>query len=307
VQAVRLLTGQRRAGHTGTLDPFATGLLPICLGRATRLARFITGAFKTYQAVVRFGFATDTYDSTGRPQGKTQTHVCLDPEELADVLSSFVGEQEQVPPPFAAKKVNGQRMYRLARAGVPVEPKPVRVLIRRIDLRGVDRDRATLTVDAGSGTYIRSLAHDLGDRLGLGAHLEELRRTRIGSLSLKDAHTLRELETSRRQGRLSAMVLDPSEALCDFEAIRLGSVGARLIGHGRTVSRTELVGEIPELRKGQTVRILGPDDVFLAVGTTVDESPVFRPVVVFPFAADDSPKKRPCLSSPALHDRGPVV
>ncbi len=170
-----------------------------------------------------------------------------------------------------------------------------------------DRDRATLTVDAGSGTYIRSLAHDLGDRLGFGAHLEELRRTRIGSLRVKDAHTLGDLETSRREGRLGELVLDPSEALQDFEAIRLGSEGARMIGNGRTVSGTELVGDIPILRKGQTVRMLGPDDAFLAVGTTVDESPVIRPVVVFPFVDDDPPKKPPSSSSLALHDRDRVV
>ncbi len=220
VQAVRRITGERRVGHTGTLDPFATGLLPICLGRATRLARFLSASIKTYSALVRFGFATDTYDATGRRMGLEST-ASLDQEALAPLLASFVGKQGQVPPPFAAKKVQGRRMYQMARAGIRVEPKPVEVVIRRINLLGVDGSRATIDVEVEAGTYIRSLAHDLGQRLGCGAHLEELRRTGVGPHNIERALSLEKLETLNQSGRLEDALMTPADALSELPWIHL--------------------------------------------------------------------------------------
>ncbi len=276
VQAVRAITGQRRCGHTGTLDPFATGLLPICLGRATRLARFITGAVKSYRALVRFGFATDTYDATGRFVGPA-VDVDLEPDRLRAVLGCFVGAQEQIPPPFAAKKIRGERMYRLARAGIAFQPRPVTVVIRRIELLSTEKERAWLEVEAESGTYIRSLAHDLGQKLGLGAHLEELRRTRVGPFAVEQALSL---EALGEPGRLETALLGPSEALSELPALRVGVEEAERVKHGRPVRASEGIDVPSELQAGQPCRMLGPEDVFLAVGIADEGIQQIRPVVV---------------------------
>jgi tRNA pseudouridine55 synthase len=241
------------------------------------LARFFSGAVKTYWAVVRFGFATHTYDATGRRVGRA-SDVRLDPDTLARVLPSFVGKQQQVPPPFAAKKVKGQRMYRLARAGVKVEPKPVTVVVRRITLLDVQEDRATLDVEVESGTYIRSLAHDLGTRLGCGAHLEELRRTRVGALHVDHAYSVEALESLRIAGRIEEAVVEPGEALSEHPAVELTSRGAERVVHGMRVSGEDICGRIPELPSEQPVRLSGPDGALLAVGTDVEEA--VRPLVV---------------------------
>jgi tRNA pseudouridine55 synthase len=279
VQAVRALTGERRCGHTGTLDPFATGLLPLCLGRATRLARFVANDSKTYSATIRFGYATDTYDATGRMVG-SKSEAELTPEVLKRLLPDFIGSQEQVPPPFAAKKIQGQRMYRLARAGIKVKPRPARVVIHRIDLQELRDDRAVLVVEVGAGTYIRSLAHDLGRRLGCGAHLEELRRLRVGPFSVEQAVRVDQLEILARAGRLGEAIWDPAQALSNLPAVRLGEEGAQRICHGMTVSALEIAGEAPDVLPGQPCRLLDPRGELLGVGTAVEGLSQFRPLVV---------------------------
>ncbi len=276
VQAVRALTGEKRCGHTGTLDPFATGLLPICLGRATRLARFITGAVKTYRALVRFGFATDTYDATGRMVGQA-LDVHLEPERLKLLLASFVGRQEQVPPRYAAKKIDGKRMYQLARAGIAFQPRPATVVVRRIALLSAEDVRAWVEVEVESGTYVRSLAHDIGQRLGSGAHLEELRRTRVEPFSVEQALTL---EALRESGRLETAILGPSEALSQLPALHMGVKEAELVRHGRAVRASQRAEAPPDLGAGQLCRMLGPKGVFLAVGVVDDDCQWIRPVVV---------------------------
>lgn len=279
VEAVRALSGQRRCGHTGTLDPLATGLLPLCLGRATRLARFVSDQSKTYSATIRFGHATDTYDATGRVVGpRVEAKVTV--EALKAILPDFIGSQEQVPPPFAAKKIQGQRMYRLARAGIEVKPRPVQVVIHRIDLQDVQVDRAVVVVEVGTGTYIRSLAHDLGQRLGCGAHLEELRRLRVGQFSVDQALSLERLEMLARAGRLQEAIWDPARALSNLPLLHLGTEGATRIRHGMTVSALEVVGEIPDVSSGRPCRLVDSAGELLGVGVAVQESMQFRPLVV---------------------------
>ena len=279
VQAVRGLSGQRRCGHTGTLDPFATGLLPLCLGNATRLARFVSLRSKTYSAVVRFGYATDTYDATGRAVGP-KVEATLEQGILENALAAFVGRQDQVPPPYAAKKVKGKRMYQLARAGLPVALRPVEVVIRNIRLQGLQGDRASLEVDVESGTYIRSLAHDLGQRLGCGAHLEELRRSRVGSFTVDQALSLESIEILAREGRLEEVIWEPARALSDLPALQLLAEGASRVSHGRTVSSSDVAGGVPHVPPGQACRLLGPGGELLAVGMAVEGLSEFRPVVV---------------------------
>ncbi len=235
VASVRRLARQRRCGHTGTLDPFATGLLVICLGKVTRLARFVSGASKSYLATVRFGFSTDTYDRTGEVIGGARTDSCPDRTELEAALSGFRGVQEQVPPLFSAKRIDGKRSHRLARAGVEVHPAPARVSVLELDLVGFEPPRARLALSVTSGTYVRSLAHDLGERLGCGAHLEELRRTRIGPFTVEEASTLETLSGLAFQGRLDESLLSPADLLRELPRVDVSDDAVKLIVHGRDV------------------------------------------------------------------------
>ncbi len=192
VNRVRRLLNQRSVGHLGTLDPMATGVLPLVLGNFTRLAQFYVSSEKTYEGTVRFGFCTDTYDAEGEPTSESK-QVNLRQEDLEPALSRFRGVIEQVPPPFSAKKIKGVPAYKLARKQKEVKLAPVQVEIKELDILGVDVDRMRFRARVASGTYMRSVAHDLGHVMGCGAHLESLRRTAVAEFTEDDAHTLEEL------------------------------------------------------------------------------------------------------------------
>jgi tRNA pseudouridine55 synthase len=246
VARIRKLAGQRRVGHSGTLDPFATGLLAVCLGRATRLAGFLSALPKTYQATVRFGFATDTYDSTGVPTGEvpeSEAERLLSSDALQAALEAFRGPLRQTPPPYSAKKHKGERMHRLARRGVQVVAPPVSVVVHELDLVRVSGSRAELRLRVSSGTYVRAIAHDLGQRLGCGAHLEVLRRTAIGSFRIEEAWPLSALETGETPESLLGRLLSPAETLRDYPALLADGETAERIGHGRRVLFDELEPE----------------------------------------------------------------
>lgn len=274
VHRVRGIVRETRCGHTGTLDPIATGLLVLCLGRATRLSRFVVGLGKTYVATVRFGFATDTYDRTGKPSGESGDDG-PGSEELQRALRTFLGPQEQHPPPFSAKKVSGERAYRLARAGFAVQPDPVRVQIDEVELIEHSPPRALLRVSASSGTYIRSLAHDLGRKVGCGAHLESLRRTRVGSFQVEEALTLQVLESLVSKGGLSERLLSPAQMLQDLPGEDLTGEETSRFVHGRVVVR-------PGVPPGVTVRVMDPSGKFLGVARMGNSpEPGLKPLVVW--------------------------
>ena len=192
VNRVRRLLNQRSVGHLGTLDPMATGLLPLVTGNFTRLAQFYLTSEKTYEGVIRFGFSTDTYDAEGEPTSETQT-VNLNKEKLEALAAPFRGVIEQLPPPFSAKKIHGVPAYKLARKHKEVVLQPVRVEIKEFEILGVETDRARFRARVASGTYMRSVAHDMGKALSCGAHLESLRRTAVAEFTLQDARTLEDL------------------------------------------------------------------------------------------------------------------
>src|SRR5712671_7241612 len=193
VNRVRHILGQRSVGHLGTLDPLATGVLPLVTGSLTRLAQFYTASEKTYEGVIRFGFATNTYDADGDPIGEPQSaSPALD--ELQKLATQFLGFIEQVPPPFSAKKINGVPAYKLARRQQNVVLKPVQVEIKEFAILSAEADRAHFRARVASGTYMRSVAHEMGQRLGSGAHLESLRRTAVAEFDIAQAHTLEEIE-----------------------------------------------------------------------------------------------------------------
>jgi tRNA pseudouridine55 synthase len=200
VNRVRRLLNQRSVGHLGTLDPMATGVLPLVIGNFTRLAQFYVSSEKTYEGTVRFGFCTDTYDAEGEPTSDPK-EVSLRQEDLEPVLARFRGAIEQTPPPFSAKKIKGVPAYKLARKQKEVKLKSVQVEIKELEVLGVDVDRMRFRACVASGTYMRSVAHDLGQVLGCGAHLESLRRTAVAEFTQNDAHTLEEL--AAKAGRSS--------------------------------------------------------------------------------------------------------
>src|SRR5215831_282988 len=197
VNRVRRLLNQRSVGHMGTLDPMATGVLPLVIGNFTRLAQFYVNSEKVYEGTVRFGFCTDTYDAEGEPTGEAK-EVNLRQQDLEPALARFRGVIEQVPPPFSAKKIKGIPAYKLARKQKEVKLAPVQVEIKELEVLGVDVDRMRFRARVASGTYMRSVAHDLGRALGCGAHLEALRRTAVAEFTIAEAHTLDELTKAAR-------------------------------------------------------------------------------------------------------------
>ena len=232
VTLVRRLTGVRRVGHAGTLDPLASGVLPVAVGPATRLIEYMDGEAKVYLAHIRFGVATDTYDaggemtSEGDPSGLTAG-------SLEAVLPEFTGAVQQVPPPFSAIKVAGKPLYRYAREGVDVPLAPRAVRIDAIELRSWNEGVAELEVRCGPGTYIRSLAHDLGQRLGCGAHLAALRRTRSGGFDIAHALAPDALVQAADAARLEELMLAPDRAVEREAAAVLGDATVRDLREGR--------------------------------------------------------------------------
>ncbi len=220
VNRARRVFRLRRIGHTGTLDPFATGVLPLCLGRATRLARFLGGGEKVYRASVRVGFATSTDDLTGEPLAEPK-ELHLDAGEVRQALNEFVGTHEQMPPAYSARKVGGRRSYDLARKGEEVPRTARPVTIHAIELLGIGGAEIEIEVRCARGTYIRSLARDLGEALGVGAHLSALRRTRSGSFVLEQAVSGDDLALGRDR------LVPLADALPELLAVRVGARGPR--------------------------------------------------------------------------------
>ena len=232
VARVRRLTRIERVGHLGTLDPIATGVLPLALGRATRLAQFFLRRDKTYEAVLRFGFATDTYDRAGKPAGPEQA-VTLERGPLEEMIAGYRGEIRQTPPPVSAKKVHGVPAYKLARQQKPVELAPVTVRIDEFVLLDIEGPRARVRVRCSAGAYLRALAHEMGLKLGCGAHVEDLRRTAAGEFTLEAAHTLEEIAELWQQGRLAEALVPAEQLMPEAPTERVDTITAAQILHGR--------------------------------------------------------------------------
>jgi tRNA pseudouridine55 synthase len=211
VARVRRILGTRQVGHFGTLDPFATGVLPLSVGKATRFAQFYLKSRKAYEGTIRLGFSTDTYDATGQASSEAITPR-LDRVTLEKVVREFTGRLMQTPPPFSAKRVQGTRAYELARRHEPVRLTPVEVEIYALEILGIDADRVRFAVECSGGTYVRSIAHDIGQKLGCGAHLAGLRRTAVAEFREVRARSLDELAKMVEQGKLENCLV-PLEAL----------------------------------------------------------------------------------------------
>jgi tRNA pseudouridine55 synthase len=274
VNRVRRLLKERSVGHLGTLDPMATGVLPLVVGRMTRLAQFYTTCDKSYAGQIRFGFATDTYDCEGDPLGTPQA-VSLTLEQVHQAAESFRGVIEQVPPPFSAKKIKGVPAYKLARSNRRVELKPVKVEVRDFEITALEGDHAAFRAQVASGTYMRSVAHDLGGRLGVGAHLASLRRTTVAEFDEGNARTLEEVEAAVNSGDTGAiedLFVHPRRLLPALPSVTATEEHAVLIRNGRAVN-------LPELSRARQVKVfLGQRDL-IAIATRIAGT-LFHPKVV---------------------------
>ncbi len=237
VQIVRKGTNIRRAGHTGTLDPRASGVLVILIGPAVRLSEYVSASDKRYQAIIRLGTTTDTYDADGRVTSSAPVNITEDQFESA--LKKFIGEIEQVPPPYSAVKVKGRKAYEIARDGEEIDLQPRKIQVYNLELLEWAPPEAVIDVYCSSGTYVRSLAHDLGLNLGCGAYLVGLRRTKSGRFTLRDAVPLRKLRESFEAGNWYQYLIPAAEALSDWPAIELGIEQVDAVRHGHRVQAGE--------------------------------------------------------------------
>jgi tRNA pseudouridine55 synthase len=285
VARMRRVLGERRIGHTGTLDPAASGVLPLVLGRATRLARFLSAGDKRYEAVIRFGVATDTYDAEGTPIGTPRTGVTPARREMDAHLDAYRGTFLQQPPPYSAKKIAGRRSYDMARAGYPDTDSPplpalVPVTVSRLDITRVEDDDVTLDVECSAGFYVRSLAHDLGRRTGVGAHLAVLRRTASAGLTLEDAIPLEFAERSREDALGAVVSID--DMLPSLEAVTLTDEGVLRAVHGRDIGRSEVAaGSLTgDGRHAMAVRLIDELGRLVAIAERTGVPGVLHPAVV---------------------------
>ena len=271
VTLVRRGTGVRKVGHAGTLDPRASGVLVLCLGPATRLSEYLSTSSKRYQAVVRFGTATQTYDAEGPVLRQTEAVPTL--EEIQAVLPEFRGEIEQVPPPFSAIKVRGKKAYELARAGQDVQLEPRMVTIHLLKVLEYQPPDLLLDVECTAGTYIRSLAHDLGARVSTGAYLANLRRTRAGPFSLEDAVPLPKLEVGFLTNKWKRYLISAVKALPDLPIVEVAGDNLELIRVGHRIPA--------EPGSDGMARAIGPDGELIAILEAVERGKKWHPRKVF--------------------------
>ena len=293
VDAIRHLAGFRQVGHLGTLDPLATGVLVLLLGKATRLVQFYSGRRKRYAAGFRFGFATDTYDSEGQAQGADSAPT-LDRAVLEELASGRIGLFQQMPPAFSAKKIHGRPAYELARKNQPVELKPVEVELFEYRLTELEGSVARFVIECSSGTYIRSLAHEMGQQLGCGAHLTEICRTAVGEFSLQQTLKLEDLAEAARNGNFKDCVIPLEHLLPNFPSVSVLPVVENRVRHGSKFNilvsqlkpgRIETApGATAQLDAGPPraprLRVFGQQHKLLAIAEAVVPR-TYQPIVVF--------------------------
>ena len=306
VARLRRVLREKRIGHTGTLDPMATGVLLMVVGKATRLAKFLSTDSKSYEATVRFGFATDTADAEGLPIGLRSEQPMPSREAIDEALDAFRGTFMQQPPAFSAKKIDGRRSYALARGArndrrslrAPLSrphlphlpclpsavPAPARVTTTRLDIMAVEADTVTLSVDCSAGFFIRSLAHDLGDRLGVGAHLAALCRTRVGDFGLDRALAL---DAAEREPQTASDALVPLAAMLPhLGCVTLTAAGAARVAHGQevrlgdTIQVASISSQLSTLSPQPFVRLLNPSGELVAIAAQNPGSGALHPSVV---------------------------
>lgn len=273
VQIIRAGTNIRRAGHTGTLDPRASGVLVVLIGPAVRLSEYVSASDKRYQAIIELGVATNTYDGDGEVTRRSAVDISI--EEFETALKGFIGEIEQKPPAYSAIKLQGRKAYDMARNGEEVDIEPRMIKVYNLELLEWDPPEAVVDVYCSSGTYVRSLAHDLGELLGCGANLIGLRRTKSGQFALRDAVALRKLQEAFTTGDWYKYVIPAAEALGDWPSIELTNDQVDEVRHGHRIT-SEL--EVPE---GKLARAISQQGELVALMSYDDETKEWQPKKVF--------------------------
>ncbi len=272
VARVRRILQQRSVGHLGTLDPMATGVLPLMIGNMTRLAQFYLKSEKSYEGVIRFGFATDTYDAKGEPCTSPQEPT-LTLEQVRQLATKFTGTIQQMPPPYSAKKVGGVPAYKLARKKKEVTLNSVQVEIKEFEILSMEDCCANFQAGVASGTYMRSVAHDMGQLAGCGAHLQSLRRTSVAEFALEDAHTLQQLEDAAQNDEpFTELFVHPRKLLPSLPAVSANDEMLSRIRHGRPVN-------LPELSRAREVKVFSGQRDLIAICTRVAGT-LFHPKIV---------------------------
>ena len=264
VCSVRRILGVKKAGHIGTLDPAADGVLPICLNRSTRIIQFLSPLQKTYRATLELGSETDTQDATGR-KVSTKDPSLVNETKIKQVFQTFVGEKDQTPPMYSAKKKNGIPLYKLATNGINIARDPVKITIYSIDFIKKEGNQVLFEVRCSAGTYIRTLSHDIGKKLGCYAHMVRLTRTKVGLFGLGRTLTLEELKVAYEEGRLPERLLPLEEALNFLPAIRVKEEYLESVSHGVALSKCFLETLPDRFEPGHYFRVFGNNDKVLAV------------------------------------------
>jgi tRNA pseudouridine55 synthase len=272
VARLRKITGERSIGHLGTLDPMATGVLPLLMGRFTRLAQYFSSSEKSYTGTIRLGFATDTYDAEGEALGeRVEPHVTF--AEVRAAAGRFHGEIQQMPPPYSAKKIAGKPAYKLARAGKPVDLTPIVVQLASFEIVALDGAEARFTMEVSAGGYVRSVAHELGKELGCGAHLSSLRRTRAGQFSLDEARTLEAMEAlAGNSEALEAACVHPRSFLTEMPAVTGDEFALGRLRNGAQAN-------LPELSEARLVRVFRDQRELVGIARRIAGT-LFQPVVI---------------------------
>ncbi len=261
VSLVRRATGEKSIGHLGTLDPMATGVLPLLLGRYTRLAQFFGQAEKEYTGTIRFGWATDTFDAEGAATSEP-VNLGLGLEELRELAARFHGEMDQVPPVYSAKKLGGVPAHKLARAGLPVPVKPARITIHHFELLALEGDTASFRMEVSAGGYVRSVAHELGQAAGCGAHLASLRRVRAGAFGLEVAITVDQLKEASVAGGVEALLPHPRTLLPEMPSVTVDEQSAGRLRNGMQVN-------LPEFGRAPLVKVFASPTELIAIAKRV--------------------------------------
>jgi tRNA pseudouridine55 synthase len=272
VSRLRNIAGERSIGHLGTLDPMATGVLPLLLGKFTRLAQYFSSSEKSYTGTIRFGFATDTYDAEGDPMGE-RTRPVLKIEQVRCAALRFHGEMEQMPPPFSAKKIAGTPAYKLARAGKPVELKPAKIAIQSFEITDLREEEAAFSMRISAGGYVRSVVHELGRDLGCGAHLSSLRRIQAGVFTLADAHRLEQLEPlAGNVAALESLCIHPRSLLLEMPSVTGDDISLGRLRNGAQAN-------LPEFSQAPMVKVFAGQREVVGIAKRVAGT-LFQPVVV---------------------------
>ena len=272
IARLRRISGEDSIGHLGTLDPMATGVLPLLIGKFTRLAQYFSFAEKSYSGTIRFGFATDTYDAEGKMAG-VRVEPKLTLEQVSKAATRYSGEIEQLPPPYSAKKVSGTPAYKLARAGKAVVLQPATIRISAFEIVGLSRDEVEFTMTVSAGGYVRSVAHELGKDLGCGAHLSSLRRTRAGAFTLAESHTMETLEArTGDRGALESLCIHPRAILPEMPAV---TADERALGR----LRNGLQANLSEFSAATLVRVFAGQSTLAGIAKRVAGT-LFQPVAI---------------------------